>query len=462
MDPAPTRWMEFSKRLGAAPLAAKLRFREELGLPVDGPLILSGHQAELWHAGIVSKLFASVAFAEFLNQSRGAGMQAAWLVVDQDEAENIGVRIPVRNAAGALRAVEWRWGEGAGRTSGGLPVVRPLPPRLNAGESAAISSVVEGVEAIQRVLTEAAGSSANWAEQVSVTARRLLEPIVQTPRFAYESKLASTELFQKMAETMARDSAQVIEAYNAAVLGLPEAGMRPLDGAKGELPLWSVASGVRRRVYAADFAKIDRATLAPRGLLMTAIMRLAGCELFVHGKGGALYDLATEAWVRDWADGRLGGLKTIAAEYGGFESLAPITMVTADLRLPLAGETIPSESEIANGIWRAHHAKHDPMMLGDKASAEAKEKILKSIRERKRQGESPAREFAALQELLAQVRGTSEREIERLRASATVLKSRRVEASIAHDRTWSFALHSREALRELLEECRGAWGVRSV
>lgn len=462
MDPAPVRWREFARKFGASPSAAKLRFREELGLPAGGPLVLSGHQAELWHAGIVSKLFASVAFAESLNQSRSAGTQAAWLVVDQDEAENVGIRIPVRKAAGNLRAVEWRWGEGAGRTSGSLPVVRPTAPKLKPDERAAASSVSDGIQAIERVLTETAGSSPNWAEQVSESARRLLSPIVQVPKFAFESRLAATGLFQRIAEALAKDSVPAIEAYNAAVVGVPEAGMRQLDGAKGELPLWSVVAGLRRRVYAADFAKMDKATLAPRGLLMTAIMRLAGCEMFVHGTGGALYDRATEAWVRTWFDGPSGGLKTITSEYGGFESLAPITMVTANLLLPLADENIPSESQIASGVWRAHHAKHDPMMLGDRAGAEAKEKILEAIRGRKRQGESPAREFAALQELLMRVRGTAEREIERLQASAAVLKSRRAEAAIAHDRTWSFALHSREALRELLEECRGAWDVRSV
>ena len=33
---------------------------------------------------------------------------------------------------------------------------------------------------------------------------------------------------------------------------------------------------------------------------MTGLMRLAGCDLFIHGTGGGAYDLVTEEWLGSW------------------------------------------------------------------------------------------------------------------------------------------------------------------
>jgi hypothetical protein len=58
--------------------AQATRFRRELGLPTGKPLIMTGHQAEFWHTGILAKYLAADAAAGAL------GADVAWLVVDQD------------------------------------------------------------------------------------------------------------------------------------------------------------------------------------------------------------------------------------------------------------------------------------------------------------------------------------------------------------------------------------------
>ena len=53
-------------------------FRRQLGLTTDRPVIMSGHQAELWHAGIAAKALAAP------TPPRHDSAAAAWVIVDQD------------------------------------------------------------------------------------------------------------------------------------------------------------------------------------------------------------------------------------------------------------------------------------------------------------------------------------------------------------------------------------------
>ena len=62
--------------------------------------------------------------------------------------------------------------------------------------------------------------------------------------------------------------------------------------------MWSLSAG-RRDAVRVDAAPAEEA-LAPRAFLMTAIARLACCDLFIHGTGGERYERVTEAWVARW------------------------------------------------------------------------------------------------------------------------------------------------------------------
>ncbi len=443
--PSPEKW---AQRAGVlVPRAAK--FREQMGLPASGPLVLSGHQAELWHGGILAKHFASLAFA---SRERA---QTAWIVVDQDEADAIGLRVPIRDTAGRLREMRWQWGESAGRISSGIAPVTPRAPALKAGESFAIVSVAEAIGFVSIALAKHSKES-SWAKQVSAAAAEIIARSAPAPQFVYESKLASTELFQQIVEAIARGDAEAIRGYNQAILSTGDSGMRPLDEATGELPLWDVGGGRRRRVLAADFGKLDRSQLAPRGMLMTAVLRLAGCDLFVHGIGGGAYDPATEAWIAGWD----GELATLAAELGGVGALAPMAVATADLRLPLAKPGLPTDEEIRHGVWLAHHAGHDPAALGDERGAAEKARLLAEIRENKSKQESPAQAFHALHALLAESRRTRSSKLAELENAARNLKEQRSEAKLAFDRTWSFALQAPTEIGGMYEQAVRAFEGR--
>jgi len=405
------------------------KFREELLLPSDGPVVLSGHQADLWHGGILVKHFASLAF------SARSGAQSAWIVVDQDESGELGMRIPVRDAAGHLRETRWQWGESAGREASAIAPIPVREPVLKPDESFALPSVAEGVRMAAAALS-ARATEANWARQVSAAGADLIARSAPPPRFVYESRLASTELFQQFLDGLVRGGTDVIDGYNEAIARAPDSGMRQLDAASGELPLWDVRGPRRKRVLIADFEKLDRARLAPRGMLMTAMLRLGACDFFVHGLGGGQYDRATEVWVAGWR----GELAKLAQELGG--SLAPMAVATANLLLPLATAGLPSEAEIRRGVWMAHHALHDPRALGDERGAIEKAGLLAQIREKKAKGEDPASDFARLHSVLEQSRRVGAAKHAEIARIAATLKQQRREAKIAFDRTWSFALQA--------------------
>ena len=67
----------------------------------------------------------------------------------------------------------------------------------------------------------------------------------------------------------------------------------PLD--ECELPFWRLdrATMSRTPLMEGDSASL----IAPRALTLTAIARLLLCDVFIHGTGGARYDLAMERWI---------------------------------------------------------------------------------------------------------------------------------------------------------------------
>ncbi|MCA9274359.1 MAG: hypothetical protein KDA31_15085, partial [Phycisphaerales bacterium] len=75
LDPEPTSWANLITHNTSE---RATRFREQLGLPTDKPIIMTGHQAQLWHPGILAKLFAAQSVASQV------GGVVVWLIVDMD------------------------------------------------------------------------------------------------------------------------------------------------------------------------------------------------------------------------------------------------------------------------------------------------------------------------------------------------------------------------------------------
>jgi hypothetical protein len=255
----------------------------------------------------------------------------------------------------------------------------------------------------------------------------------------FASRLSSTRTFARLLDMMRADPDRCARTYNDAVAAHPAARLARLQtGDEIELPLWRIdaaASRPRLRASARMVGDVPPTALAPRALLMTAMLRMAGCDLFIHGLGGGIYDHATEQWMREWL---------------GIE-LAPTAVVTATLLLPLDVNAVSPE-EIDRAAWRAHHARHDPAMLGDAAAAAEKARLVQQIRDLKRAGHDAAPAFAQLHHLLDTIRVQHKEGLASLEREANEATARRAEASIAHDRTWPFPLYPPDDLRHLKNE----------
>lgn len=425
-------------------------FREQMGMVSDAPIVLSGHQAELWHPGILAKHLAAEAIAARV------GGASAWIVVDHDVPHETSLRLPSRDAEGRLvrQKLPLLTELDAARATGWI-----APVTLTAWSlaDAALPTLGPLVHAVRAALDAGRGEK-SWAAQVTQATQRLLPAGLPPLRPTFATRLQRTDLFQAAVRAMARDAAGAIASYNEAARAAPDAELRPLDAAKGELPLWRIDSrGTRRRILASELEAGAGAAamegLMPRALLMTALLRLAGCELFVHGAGGFVYDRAMEQWHRAWLGPALQPIS------GGGAALAPMVLASATLRLPLRADGVPEPGAIRAAVWRAHHARHDPAdaSIADAATAERKRELVAMIKDRKSRGESPSAEFRALHDLLAAHRQKHASALAVLTKQAAALRAKSAQASVIDDRTWSFALHDPAAIAGLRDAIASAF-----
>jgi hypothetical protein len=449
ITPEPARWDALLHGRRADQRAR--RFREQLGLPVDRLLIMTGHQAGFWHPGILAKYLAADAAA------RKPGAGAAWIVVDQDSNDPALIRYPVRRGDGGLGGALWDVeGDAPGHepdtSTGSRAAIGPArPPTLPPDQAPAADSVLAGMAHIYTALESRSGE-ASLARQFAGAAADLLRPLVPPAPTVYATALAGTELFGELVDVMERDPGGCVRAYNAAVRARPEGGVRTLVfddiNERYELPLWWVQAGeARRRVYAEDLPGIPRSQLAPRALFMTALLRLAGCDLFIHGTGGGAYDLITAEWLGEWAPTREA-------------ALAPMAVVTATRRLPLEHEPIPSAAEAARAAWAARHALHTPAMLGDQGAQREKDAMVERIRTPRRSGVDRAAEYRRMHALLERVLVGGVDRLRALREEARRARARLGDEVVLAERTWAFPLYPPAVLAAMRDEVEAAFGVR--
>lgn len=397
--------------------------REALGLPTDRPIVMSGHQPVLWHAGILTKLLAANELA------KQTGAAVCWIIADMDEVDPTTIRVPDGSGNNATsRTVRLLAGDPPAL---GVPT-GALPPRNAADDDPAIEgfSPLLDAYAFEPTLAMQVGKAVIYqaCERFGID-----ESIVISC-----SDLVQTDAWRSFVNAMTSDPASCVAAYNTAVLAHPEAHMRPLqaDGNRFELPLWRVRENAPRLAAFSDqLEAIPTDDLRPRALAMTAIVRATLCELFVHGTGGGLYDQITDDWFKAW---------------GGSPDwhLAPTAVATGDAyaELGVDAEQLPDP---AQAVWQAHHARHEPAMLSDEDSAARKRELVAEIDAIKHAGGDPAAHYAQLQQLLTETR---ERHVDRLAEFDQAARDAKRLAGVrqlALDRTWPWPTLPEETLDAL-------------
>jgi hypothetical protein len=423
---------------------ASRRFREELGLPTDRGLVLTGHQSVIWHPGILAKYIAADQIAAV------SGAAVASLVVSHDIEDPDLVAFPVLTSDGGLerRFHRLAGGEGDDRMPARRPATPPTAPRLAVGEAWPIDSVASGLAAMDQALATHAGAESLAAQLAAATADLAQPWVGHAPRFS-TLDLAQTTAFAELVQRLEHDPRAAARAYNEAVAASQGHGVAPLlvgdSPAQTELPLWRVdPAGRRQRLVAADLGDCEPGDLVPRALLMTGLVRRFGCDLFIHGTGGAAYDRVTDAWFASWL-----GIEPAV-------DLAPDLLVTATLRLPF-DRPIVTDADAA-AAWQAlRRMCHDPAALGEDVLGAQKRDLVARIADLPRHSVARATLFREMHRMLSEVRDRHADRLAEAKAECLDLERAKAERSLLEERTWPFPLYPKAALDELRDELSQRW-----
>lgn len=425
LDRASVRRRALPAPFADAARASRLGSNPRVGDLTQGPLIATGHQANLWHPGILVKFL----LAEGLAGALDGGVLR--VLADQDVGHLGPVEFPCRSPEGELAVARLPLEE----PDAAAPIAQRRPIRLAAEPDAppALPAIGEGLAAIATALRRFE-SSPTAAEQVARSLAWLASRWLPDRPFLPASRLLATPLGLALLDAIAADPQACAERFNESIRRVPGAA-RPLrvEEERIEAPLWSFdgigaprrrvflprGDAARRQAMLREAAGADPPRLAPRGLLMTGLVRTAA-DLFIHGRGGWHYDRATERWFRSWL---------------GIE-LAPMAMATADLRLPLEDGGEGPAAPSARCRW------HDPFASGSPGPSEWKRSRLAALAALPRRSAARRAAFLAMQRELAEAR----------REHALAPPPRRPDAgAIAARRDWAFPLHPVAAIDGLAE-----------
>ena len=433
-----------------------------------GPVFATGHQAWLWHPGILAKLFAVDAAA------RRCGGTAIHLVVDHDVNAALRLDVPVRDGdhlrSQSLTLAE----ENTARPTGyRLVDAQAVAAELRrARDLLGHTAAVDLDPAVAAAEAAAAADPPSAAELVTAIQAAWLAKhgfdLVHRVVVVESQRLLTTAAAGTLLSRMLHDARRCAAAYNAAVAAHPEAGVPPLlvERERVELPVWAVGAVSNRERLFADLAdsrpawgaedgsvlteaEMPLSLIWPRALLLSALMRHFYSDLFVHGTGGGVYDQATETWWHDWTGGVLNPMATATAD------------VRLDLDAPLA-----NPDNVARAVWYQNHLPHnldrhvrlrpeDAPLIARKAEALTH---MDDDRDRRRRRDL----FRVIHEANAEL---GHRHPEPLLEAARAVERARTglaNRAIAGRRDWCFMLYPPERLHDLraaVERQAEAWSA---
>ena len=378
--------------------------RAELGLPTQRPLIMTGHQAGIWHAGIAEKFIVAHRIARDID---GAVVH---VVVDHDTNDASLIAYPALSPTiehGTITRFALDRSPRCTAPNALRKPVRIMRPERAHEVPALIEVQLKRIESAVR----AHFGRENLALQMAHAANDLLAPHAIVDFTITATALAATTL----ARAIRANFAELRSAYNAVIRDERIATLAP-----DELPFWVLEPPATRRAFRdADRASEHELRIAPRALTLTAIARLAGCDLFIHGTGGAKYDIAMERWM------------SAVSGSPAPEILAPMIAATATRLAPLQQWAPTLDSIVTPSAL--HALQHDPFH----DSGFTKRSLVSAI------AGSPAAKRAAYQimhQALKRERRVRTDEFAQLSARIAAHSTASSAAQLANDRTWPFPL----------------------
>jgi len=442
IEPGPARLAELAAdppagELAGRPLSAWRKLtRDHLGLPADVPIVATGHQTLLWHPGILAKYLLVEAMTAVDDR-----LASANLVVDQHTGPFGQFEVPLRRPDGSLGITTimlsgYRAEVPMGEHAAFDPPLAPSDLPL------ALPSVGQGLERIFGAVTAARGEP-DAAMQMAVALDRLMSHWLAPAPKVRASLLVGTPLGRLLVRLMAREPDRCARLYNEAVASTGVRDISPLaiSAEAVELPLWVIDEAGRRRratdrdVQAWDSGQAAPTRLLPRALLLTALVRVGMCDVFIHGTGGAAYDRAMELWVQRWL-----GIQP-----------SPCGIATATLRLPLGGGGDAVDLDEARRAVR--RLWHDPQRAARRGGASGrKQAFLELIVGAPRRSRRRRELFGHMHGYLKQQRRVHAAAIGDARGRVQTGARQQAEAPIIARRTWPFPLYPKEMIDRLAEE----------
>jgi hypothetical protein len=456
-------------------------------LEVRGPLILTGHQPDFFHAGVFAKIIAAHELAA------PAGGTAALLTVDSDQPKSTSLLVPQTTGHGLRRvAVQIP----------GLDPQRPyeLQPRVARTSwlqlFASLAALHEFrdrslVDAFARgwlTTTEPEPAYCDAFDRGRAAVERELG--INGVRELRMSGLAQTPAFRSFVAHLLLHARSLAENYNAAQADFrirhrvraPGRPVPPLviDEDTIEMPLW--VQGVdepRRRLFVTTrgatlelhtdnrvLTTIDADRLAdaethgrpwsleedgwqlrPRALLLSAFARLFVADLFIHGIGGAKYDEVTEDFVT----------ALLGAPPG------PMCCISATVRLPLALNGV-TRVDVDAARQAARDVRCNPQRrlpaVPDSLERRRRELVRESDELRRKAPRDHARRrtvFRELRRVKEQMLAQDPWRSAELDQRVQTLEQRWQVDQIALDREYFFALHLRQTLADSRDRIRTAF-----
>ncbi len=342
------------------------------------PLIITGHQPELYHPGVWAK---NIAIAQLARKLNGSSLN---LNVDSDVAKTTTLQIPSESAADHRLAVS--------------QATPPLPYEEWQVDEASFSSVPEHFEAL----------SANWPWKPALASFWKLASESKSPilplrwlsaRHQWESakgihnaellmsQWCDTTFFQTLLKHFIGNASVFAQIYNEELVKYrqehrirsanhPVANLQ-VSGDLVELPFWAWQTGTTQRgrlcvrinnqkkelvsIIAGKVHPITQHSglstqdyigwkIRPKALITSMMFRLFVADLFVHGIGGAVYDeLTDQIFKRYWNI-----------------TLPRFAVITATQRLPWhreqVTEAVPQQLRhiLRDLVWNPDRYLHEP------------------------------------------------------------------------------------------------------
>ena len=449
-----------------------------------GPVIVTGHQTEFFHAGVFAKNIAADALAT------RAGGTAVFLAVDSDLPKTQQLAVPEITTDGLRRAevgipgcdpqrpVECqpavprqRWLDYFVRVASihehyDDSLLRPFADAWLAGDESTIDfgdAMARGWAALERALG------------------------LRGFRKLRISELCTTPEFRAFAAHLILHAGRSASEYNAAQAAYRRRhrvrnANRPVPplataGNRIEVPFWVFRlNGPRRRLYMVDhadqvelfagqecIADMPRASLAdpeqiaqpwpleragwrlrPRALTLSAFARLFLADLFIHGIGGAKYDEVTDDYVR--------GLLGVEPP--------PICCISATVHLPLP-RTGVRPADVLTARRQARDLRFNPQRYLSDVPADLLRHRSEMIQRSNELRAQQSKDHSARRMIFEQIRRANERILgcdpdkpAEFNQRVQTLQHRRERDRIALDREYFAALHLKTTLAELASRLR--------